>query len=118
MAWKDPYAEARAQDLLPEEVQAEIPKLKGRKGEESEWVPNAKLFTPYADWRWYILEFDPVSGDGFALVHGHEMEFGYFNINDMAEAQDSRVPGLMLIERDMYWTPRPVKQIIEEGRSV
>ena len=59
---------------------------------------------------WYIAEFD---GDDtfFGLVEGHEKELGYFSLRELQS-----VRGMMglPIERDLYWSPKMLQEIVPE----
>ena len=69
-----------------------------------------KFFTPDSSWTWYATEFD---GDDtfFGLVDGHEEELGYFSLREL---QSVRGPLGLPIERDLYWQPRPLREIAPE----
>jgi hypothetical protein len=46
-----------------------------------------KWFTPWTYWTWYVMEYDPESGDCFEYVKGLENEMGYFNINEIKKVK-------------------------------
>ena len=73
-------------------------------------VALVKFFTPDSSWTWYATEFD---GDDtfFGLVDGHEKELGYFSLREL---QSVRGPLGLPIERDLYWQPRPLREIAPE----
>ena len=74
----------------------------------------AKLFSPYAGWRWYITEWDPGNGMCFGLVEGFETELGYFDITELAEATVfGSVPA---VERDLYWEGMTLGEIRRQSR--
>jgi Protein of unknown function (DUF2958) len=86
---------------------------------------RVKFFTPDAGWTWYASEASAVLYDGtevglseerasqrqdvlfFGLVDGLEEEYGYFLLS---EIEAVRGPLGLAIERDLYWTPRPLKE--------
>ena len=47
---------------------------------------HVKFFTPDGSWTWYASEFD---GDDlfYGLVDGFELEYGYFRLSELQEAQ-------------------------------
>jgi hypothetical protein len=100
--------EARqAHTLIPPEIAAQLPPLYANEGQSEEAVAHLKLFTPWTNWTWYASEYDPEERLCFGVVIGHERELGYFSI---AELEAIRGPGGLRIERDLHWTPRPLKE--------
>lgn len=95
--------------LLPAEIRARIPDLYS-----TEKIPDptvqAKLFTPWTNWTWFITEFD---GEDicFGLVSGHEVELGYFSL---AELEAIEGPGGLRIERDLHFRPKPMSAVRSE----
>ena len=72
-----------------------------------------KLFTPWSNWTWYILEYDPES-DGedlcYGLIVGQDTELGYLMLSEMC---DVRGPRGLQIERDLWFRPTPVRELAE-----
>ncbi|OGR49687.1 MAG: hypothetical protein A2X37_10775, partial [Elusimicrobia bacterium GWA2_66_18] len=60
----------------------------------------AKFFHPMSSWRWYATEFDPESGMFFGLVAGHELELGYFSLEEFL---DTEVKMRLPFERDLHF---------------
>ena len=73
-------------------------------------VAAVKLFTPDGCWTWYLIEHDGADS-AFGLVVGLEPELGYV---DLAELAAVRGPMGLPIERDLYWTPKPWREIQKE----
>jgi hypothetical protein len=73
-------------------------------------VAVLKLFTPWTSWTWYCVEFD---GEDllWGLADGHCKELGYFSLKEL---QAIRGPLGLTIERDLHWTPKPLKEIAPE----
>ena len=65
-----------------------------------------KLFDPTGSWTFYVSGYDPETRIATGRVHGHYDEYGDFG---MAEIVDFRGRFGLPIERDLYWTPRPIK---------
>lgn len=107
-----PVIHRMAQDmkLITKEIAKKIPALYATENlsdeEKMVWV---KLFTPDAQWTWYIVEYDP-SGLCFGIVDGLEKEIGYF---DLRELETLRGPLGLRIERDLHFKPTPMKEIME-----
>lgn len=112
MPWKDPHEKERGQDLLPEEIQEKIPHLSAKMPNYDDVTPVVKFFTPMGSWTWYVMAWDPEDQRMFGLVDGLEPEFGMFDLNEMATLKHERLDDLMLIERDMYWTPKTIGEIM------
>lgn len=94
-------------NLLPEEVADRLPPLYSQEGEGEEAIAQVKFFTPWTNWTWYASEYDPTKRVFFGIVVGLEREFGYFSLGEL---EGIRGPGGLAIERDLYWTPRPLKE--------
>jgi hypothetical protein len=50
----------------------------------------------------------------FGLVRGAETEFGPFTLSEFEEANERFAPGgrgLLAVERDMHWTPKPLSEV-------
>jgi hypothetical protein len=85
---------------VPDELRPTIAKLYATEGEPDPMC-QVKLFTPDANWTWYIIEWD---GDDlcFGFVVGLDQELGYFSLAEI----DNVRGGLGLpVERDLYFTP-------------
>lgn len=91
--------------LLTKELIAKIPKIYETEHlEPEEKMIFVKLFTPWTTWAWYIIEFDGVD-QCFGLVKGHNAEFGYFSLAEVASITG---PAGLRVERDRYFTPTEV----------
>lgn len=107
---------ARKHLLLTKDLEAKLPKLGS-----TEEVPTdeklavVKFFSPYTGWTWYAVEGERQE-DGnvvfFGWVEGFENEWGYFSLFELESAVKGRLP---LVERDKYWTPKPMKEVRNYG---
>ncbi|MEQ9617077.1 MAG: DUF2958 domain-containing protein [Phycisphaerales bacterium] len=95
--------------LLTAELRRRLPPLRSAEREEDPIV-QAKFFTPWSDWTWYVLEFD---GEDlfFGLVDGFEVELGYFSLGEL---ESLRGPGGLTIERDRHFEPKPLSEVRRE----
>jgi len=93
--------------LLPTEVAERLPPLRSQEEKGFDAIAQVKFFTPWTSWTWYASEYDPDDRLFFGVVVGHEREFGYFGLDEM---EGIRGPGGLQIERDLYWTPKPLKE--------
>lgn len=94
----------QAHQLIPPETERNIPALYSTESLPADQkMAQVKLFTPWAGWTWYVVEYDPTERMAFGLVDGHERELGYFSL---AELEAIRGPGGLRIERDLAFTPK------------
>jgi hypothetical protein len=67
------------------------------------WV---KFFSPYSNATWYITEFD-----GRDTMFGWaDLGYGELGYISLRELENANRGGLPLVERDMYWKPRPLSK--------
>ena len=94
--------------LLSKELIEKIPPLYDQDGKGVNQIAYAKLFTPDANWSWYITEFDPGSKTCFGLVDGFEKELGYFSLTEIEEVKG---PLGLEVERDISFKPIKLKEL-------
>jgi hypothetical protein len=99
--------------LLTDELRKRLPLIGATESEEDPMV-ICKFFTPWTNWTWYVIEFDQAD-TFFGLVDGHEVELGYFSLQEL---QTKQGPYGLRIERDRYFKPERLSVIREriEGR--
>lgn len=95
--------------LLTKALAKKIPAIYAQDGKGMEATAFVKLFTPWANWTWYITEFNPETGECFGLVDGLERELGYFNL---AELEAIRGPFGLKIERDQWFDAAPLANCV------
>ena len=83
------------------------------KGEDAEIV--CKFFSPVGGWTWYVLEAEKFNEDDYEffgiVINGYgEQEYGYFTIGELKQL---KLPFGLSIERDMYFSPCKVKDVIQ-----
>lgn len=93
--------------LLPDIIARRLPSLYSQEGKGEDAIAHVKFFTPWTRWTWYASEYDPEERLCFGVVVGHERELGYFSLDEL---EAIRGPGGLRIERDLDWTPRPLKE--------
>ena len=113
-------------NLLPDILKERMPPLYSQENERDPMV-HAKFFDPVGSWTWYATEGSPVDEDGyydtdkekvdylfFGLIDGHELELGYFSLNELKTAKEGR-RGLQAlpIERDVWFEPKRSSEIQE-----
>ena len=94
-------------ELLPTHLQTTLPPLRGQEEKGENAIAHVKFFTPWSCWTWYASEYDPEERIFFGVVVGMERELGYFALDELEAV---RGPAGLQIERDLYWTPRPLKE--------
>lgn len=98
----------RGHELLPAEIRAQLPKLYENEEYGLDAKAMVKFFTPDSNWTWYASEFD---GEDilFGLVSGLEVELGYFSLSEL---ESVRGPLGLPIERDLYYAPQTLKNLM------
>lgn len=94
-------------EFLPPEIASTLPPLYSQEARGEEALALVKFFTPWTSWTWYVSEYDPDERIFFGVVVGHEREYGHFALDEL---EAIRGPGDLRVERDLYWTPKPLKE--------
>ena len=94
--------------LLTKTLEKQIPPI-GSQAENPNPKVYAKFFTPWSHWTWYVTEYDPETRICFGYVQGIEDEWGSFSLEELEEING---PLGLKIERDLYFTPKPVKELL------
>jgi hypothetical protein len=93
--------------MLTKEIEKRLPPLDANETVEDPII-QVKFFTPWTNWTWYGLEYDPEQRLFFGYVEGLENELGYFSLDELESVQG---PFGLKIERDMYFKPCPLSKI-------
>jgi len=98
--------------LIPQSLLSHIPDLYATE-ETKDPLCHVKLFTPDANWTWYVIELSRSDNDTcIGFVQGLEDELGYFSL---AEIESLTSPLGLKVERDLYFNPQPLSSIRQEG---
>lgn len=105
-------AMARKQKLITKTLERTIPKLYATQHDRDPIV-RVKLFTPDANFTWFITEYDPKKRLAFGYVEqafpeGAEGELGYFSIDEIEQVRGAF--GLP-VERDQWFRPGPLSKV-------
>lgn len=98
-------------EFFPEDVKSTLPPLYSQESEKDP-VVHVKFFCPWNQWTWFATEGQEQEGDFifFGYVIGHEREWGYFSLNELASVTG---PLGLKIERDIYFAPKPKSHVRE-----
>ena len=100
-------------NLLDPESREKLPPLYSGEEQGLDAIAQVKFFSPDAQWTWFAVSAsqDPDTGDVqfFGLVHGFERELGYFWLSEL---ESVRGPLGLPVERDLYWTPVPLADLM------
>lgn len=81
-------------------------------GSDMEQMVVAKFFDPQGSWTWYLMNQDPDDPNYlYGIVDGFEVEVGSFSLSELQSYKGRFGIG---IERDLYFTPMPAKDIWQE----
>ena len=99
--------------ITADEILHALPAIGSTDGKGGDAVALTKLFTPWSSWSWYLTEASRQGDDVlmFGLVDGHEKELGYISLNEIMSV---RSPMGLLIEYDLYWSPKRLRKIAPE----
>ena len=92
--------------LLTQELRRRLPALYSTETDHDP-VAQAKFFTPWSNWTWYVTEFDG-EDTFFGLVDGLERELGYFSLSELESILG---PAGLTIERDLHFKPTPLGRL-------
>jgi hypothetical protein len=95
-------------ELVPKEILDTIPDLYSS-CDDKEPLCLVKLFAPFSNWTWYIMELSKEDMDTcYGYVEGLESELGYFSLSEL---EDIIGPLGLKIERDLQFKPTLLKTI-------
>jgi hypothetical protein len=125
--FEDPHPEERGHRFFPRQsVLDEIPSLyETEKQPIGERTVHLHYFTAAADF--WIVELDQSSGTAFGYVCLGDPAMAEWGVIYLPELQDLYVPFKLgpgtttpplIVERDLYWTPKPARDCKLPGRGV
>ena len=90
---------------MTQEIRKQLPPLGAQENNPDPTV-YVRYFCPWNQWCWFGYEFD---GEDifFGFVKGDFDEFGTFSLSEL---ESVRGPMGLGIERDLYFTPKPLSQ--------
>lgn len=88
-------------------------------GSDMSQLVVAKFFDPCGSWTWYLMNQDPNDSNYlWGIVKGTYVEAGSFSLSELSNHKGKLGVG---IERDLYFDPKPAKEIWErlnEGEHI
>ena len=94
--------------LLTKKILKKLPPLYSQEGKGEKAIAQVKFFSPRGSWTWYGVEYDG-EDTFFGLVDGFEKELGYFSLSELESIE---LPMGLKIERDMYFEPVAIKELM------
>lgn len=108
----DTQLERRGHTFLPPAAElAEIPTLYATKAvPTADKIVHLHYFAPNGDWWLTELDVEEGLGFGWACLNGDDQnaEWGYVSLEELEQLNVLR--GLVIVERDCYWTPKPARE--------
>jgi len=96
---------------LSEKLKAQYPQ-----GSDFDQMVIAKFFDPQGSWTWFVMNQDPKDTDYlWGIVDGNEVEMGSFSLSELQSYKGHFGIG---IRRDLYFTPRPAREIWDELQGI
>ena len=91
--------------LLTEEIKKQLPPI-GEQDNSKDPTVYVKFFCPWNHWTWFAYEYD---GEDifFGFVKGDFNEFGTFSLSELESVKG---PMGLKIERDLYFTSKPLSE--------
>lgn len=68
--------------LVDKELERTIPKLYDQENSEVKTI-YARFYHPSYNYEWYAMEYSVLQGLFYGLVEGHELEYGYFTLDEL-----------------------------------
>lgn len=91
---KEPnYDKTNPYNLMTAEMLKHVPRLYETEDTPPEQkIVHAIYIIPLEScWSWYLTEYDPETHTGFGLVAGYDVEWGYFNLDELAVNRAQRL---------------------------
>ena len=100
--------------LLTKEIARKLPSIRATENQGMQAIAQVKFFSPWSDWTWYGVEYDPASKTFYGMVDGFAREMGLF---ELGELESVTGPFGLKIERDMYFEPTKLSELLSGHRS-
>jgi len=98
--------------LMTSKIKKQIPNLGGQEGKGMDAIVHVKWFNPTGGQTWWITEYDPKQEMVFGYATGgYEVGWGRMSL---PETQHVRVRFGLGIERDLHFTPKPLRECLKD----
>lgn len=98
--------------LMTSKIKKQIPNLGGQEAKGMDAIVYVKWFNPVGGQTWWITEYDPKKEMVFGYATGGcEDEWGLISFPEM---QHVRVRFGLGIERDLHFTPKPLRECLKD----
>ena len=98
----------RGHNFYPPKADAKkVPALGATDGQGKDATVWMHYFAPAGDW--YVTEADFDTGEAFGWADLGYGEFGYMSL---PETEAVKVGMFGIIERDLYWDPKPLSEVL------
>lgn len=102
--------------LTPAEL-AQVPRLEEQDGKGDEAVVHVHYFSAAGDW--WLTEIDEDGQEAFGFVRLHSIpegaEWGSVWLPELEELKVMKGPFPIYVERDLYWTPQPMGEVLDKA---
>ena len=102
--------------LMTKEIEKKLEKCpidsKYGQGKDAEVI--CKFFTPWSNWTWYVLEgmkHEDGEWELYGYMESDFPEFGYFTLSELESITG---PWGLKVERDMYFSPCKLGEVVKE----
>lgn len=87
------YDKTNPYNLMTAEMLKYVPRLYETEDAppEQKMVHAIYIIPLESGWSWYLTEYDPETRTGFGLVAGYDVEWGYFNLDELMENHAQRL---------------------------
>ncbi len=94
-------------EIIPKIYETEEEEEEEEEEEMKDKLIVVKLFTPWSNWTWYVIEYDG-EDTCWGFVKGLDAEFGYFSLKEL---QSLEGPFGLRVEKDKWFEPTQVGNI-------
>lgn len=91
-------------ELMNDELKKNLPMLYDTEDTKIEdKIVYIRYYEISSGWQWFLTEYDPSERLCFGIVYGHEVEWGYFSLDEMEQIDT--------IIRDETFKPKKFSQL-------
>lgn len=73
-------------ELMTDELQKNLPKLYDTEDTKiGDKIIYVRYYEINSGWQWFLTEYDPNERLCFGIIYGHDVEWGYFSLDEMEQ---------------------------------